>query len=192
MTKVSPPDPNRHLARAAATVSAGNIGAMPIPEFIVDLRTRIGHDLLWLPSVTAVVLNDDREVLLVRRSDNHQWTLVTGCLEPGEQPAAGAIREVREETGIDAAAERVIGVEATPEGVCPNGDRVQWMDVAFACRAIGGQARVNDDESIDVGWFRPDALPQPLGPRQTRQLGYALEPSGVTRFVSPSPVTPQM
>lgn len=147
---------------------------MPTPEFILRLRTKIGHDLLWLPSVTAVVLDEAGRVLLVRRADNHNWTLVTGCLEPGEQPADGAVREVFEETGVTAVAERVLGVESTPPGECANGDKVQWLDVGFACRAVGGTARVNDDESVDVGWFAPDALPQALGPRQTRQLAEAL------------------
>ncbi|MBA2773338.1 MAG: DNA mismatch repair protein MutT, partial [Nocardioidaceae bacterium] len=39
---------------------------MPIPDFIVRLRQKVGHDLLWLPGVTAVVLRGE-EVLLVRR-----------------------------------------------------------------------------------------------------------------------------
>jgi hypothetical protein len=60
---------------------------MPTPQFILDLRARVGHDALWLPGVTAVVLDSNRRVLLVRRADNDLWTLVTGCLDPGEQPA---------------------------------------------------------------------------------------------------------
>lgn len=56
---------------------------MPIPEFIVRLRHKIGHDPLWLPGTTAVVLDGDR-VLLVRRSDNGAWGPVTGVVDPGE------------------------------------------------------------------------------------------------------------
>lgn len=41
------------------------------------------------------------------------------------------------------------------------------MDVAFLCRAVGGEARVNDDESVDVGWFAPQDLPV-LPPRHER------------------------
>jgi hypothetical protein len=48
----------------------------------------------------------------------------------------------------------------------PNGDECQFMDVTFRCRAVGGEARVNDDESVAVGWFALDALP----PMQDRQL----------------------
>jgi 8-oxo-dGTP pyrophosphatase MutT (NUDIX family) len=57
---------------------------MPTPEFIVELRKEIGHDLLWLPGVTGVVLDADDRVLLVRRADDGRWTLVSGVLEPGE------------------------------------------------------------------------------------------------------------
>ena len=72
---------------------------MPTPDFILRLREKIGHDLLWLPGVTAVVLDDRNRVLLGRRADNGRWTLITGILEPGEQPAVGVVREVLEETG---------------------------------------------------------------------------------------------
>lgn len=132
---------------------------MPTPQFILELRAKVGQDPLPLPAVTAVVLDDDGCVLLVRRADNHSWALVTGCLEPGEQPADGALREVAEETGVLATAERIIGVSALPLMACANGDQVYWLDVAFRCRALSAEAWVNDDESVDVGWFAPDELP---------------------------------
>jgi 8-oxo-dGTP pyrophosphatase MutT (NUDIX family) len=78
---------------------------MPIPEFIVDLRKHVGHAELWLPGVTAVIVHDDA-VLLVQRSDNGQWTPVTGILEPGEEPAVAARREALEETGVTISVDR--------------------------------------------------------------------------------------
>lgn len=57
---------------------------------------------LTLPGVTAVVLDETDRILPVRRSDSGEWTLVTGCLEPGEQPEAGVLREIEEETPIRA------------------------------------------------------------------------------------------
>ena len=77
---------------------------MPIPEFIVETRKKIGTDLMWVPSVCAVVLRDSTvdspwavpDVLLVRRADNGQWTPVTGIVDPGEEPHAAAVREVLE------------------------------------------------------------------------------------------------
>lgn len=132
---------------------------MPIPEFIVDIREKIGHDLLWLPGVTGIVVDDAERVLLVRRADDLRWTLVSGCLDPGEQPAAGIVREILEETGVTARAERVLAVDVTSHHTHPNGDRTVFMDVAFLCTVTGGAARVNDDESVDVGWFPMAELP---------------------------------
>lgn len=133
---------------------------MPIPEFIVEIRKKIGHDLLWLPGVTGLVVDDAQRVLLVRRADNLQWTLITGCLDPGEQPAVGLVREILEETGVTAHAERVLAVDVTGEFAHPNGDLTAFLDVAFLCTPRGGSARVNDDESVDVGWFPITELPQ--------------------------------
>jgi ADP-ribose pyrophosphatase YjhB (NUDIX family) len=159
---------------------------MATPDFILRIRERIGHDLLWLPGVTGVVLDADDRVLLVRRSDDGRWTLVTGVLDPGEQPAVGLVREIYEETGVEAEVERLIGVEATEPSAYPNGDRVQYLDLAFRCRALGGEARVNDDESTEVGWFALDALPA-LSPLQARCLTDALRPDLAPRFVTPQP-----
>lgn len=133
---------------------------MGTPDFIREIRSTAGHQLLFLPGVSAIVFDDDGRVLLGRRADTGNWSIIGGIPEPGEQPAATAEREVYEETAVRCEAERVVLVQALPEPVTyPNGDRCQYMDIAMRCRAIGGEARVNDDESLEVGWFPVDALP---------------------------------
>jgi ADP-ribose pyrophosphatase YjhB (NUDIX family) len=149
---------------------------MPVPGFILQLREKIGHDLLWLPGTVAVVLDDAGRVLLNRRSDNGRWALIGGFLEPGEQPEDGALREVLEETGVEAKIERLVSIEAWPPAVCPNGDKVQCLAITYLCRAVGGEARVNDDESTEVGWFALDDLPA-LSAAHTRCLTTALSPA---------------
>ena len=156
---------------------------MPTPQFVLDLRAKVGQEPLPLPSVTAVVLDDNGRVLVVRRADSGRWALVTGCLEPGEQPAAGALREVEEETGVLASAERLVSVTALPLSACANGDLVHWLDVTFRCQATGGEARVNDDESVDVGWFSLADLPD-LPPRHLACIRDALSPGPEARFES--------
>ncbi|MFD5455543.1 NUDIX hydrolase [Streptomyces olivaceus] len=132
---------------------------MATPDFIRDLRVTAGHQLLWLPGVTAVVFDDEGRVLLGRRSDNGRWSLIGGITEPGEQPAACAMREVEEETAVRCVVERLVLVQALDPVTYDNGDVCQFMDITFRCRAVGGEARVNDDESLEVGWFAVDALP---------------------------------
>lgn len=156
---------------------------MATPEFILRLREKIGHDPLWLPGTTAVVLDDADRVLLVRRSDDGRWTLVTGCLDPGEEPAVGIVREVLEETAVVAVAERLVSVETDPPFVYPNGDHVQFVTLTFRCRAVGGEARVNDEESSEVGWFPVDDLP-PLPERHLTYVRRALEDTKETWFAT--------
>ncbi|MEU0743382.1 NUDIX domain-containing protein [Streptomyces sp. NPDC006134] len=132
---------------------------MATPDFIRELRASAGHQLLWLPGVTALVFDDQDRVLLNRRSDTRRWSVVGGIPEPGEQPAACAVREVYEETAVRCVAERVVLVQALDPVTYDNGDVCQYMDITFRCRAVGGEARVNDDESLEVGWFAVDALP---------------------------------
>ncbi|BAC69131.1 NUDIX hydrolase [Streptomyces avermitilis] len=133
---------------------------MATPDFIRTIRASAGHQLLWLPGVTAIVLDDDGRVLLGRRSDTRTWSVIGGIPDPGEQPAACAVREVYEETAVRCVVERVVLVQALEPVTYDNGDTCQYMDITFRCRAVGGEARVNDDESLEVGWFPLDALPE--------------------------------
>ena len=132
---------------------------MATPDFIRTLRASAGQQLLWLPGVTAIVFDDEGRVLLGRRTDTRKWSVIGGIPDPGEQPAACAVREVFEETAVHCVAERIVLVQALEPVTYPNGDTCQYMDVTIRCRAVGGEARVNDDESLEVGWFAPDALP---------------------------------
>ncbi|MCQ4208285.1 MULTISPECIES: NUDIX hydrolase [Streptomyces] len=154
---------------------------MTTPDYIRDIRATAGHQLLYLPGVTAVVFDDEGRVLLGRRADTGKWAVPAGIAEPGEQPADVATREVFEETGIECVAERVVLVQAFKKPVTyPNGDQCQFMDITFRCRATGGEARVNDDESLEVAWFPLDALP-PLSEHGTLRIKQA-QSEGPTWF----------
>ncbi|PSK99559.1 ADP-ribose pyrophosphatase YjhB (NUDIX family) [Murinocardiopsis flavida] len=156
---------------------------MPTPDFIRRLRAHIGQDLLWLIGVTAVVVDAERRVLLHRRADDGAWSTPGGIVEPGEQPAAALVREVEEETGVLVVCERIGGVSSEEPFTYANGDRVQFMDIAFRCRPVGGEARVDGDESLDVGWFPLDGLP-PLSGTVLRRIRCAFA-EGAAWFAAP-------
>jgi len=153
---------------------------VPIPEFVVDLRAKIGHDLLWLPAVTAVVRRG-ADVLLVQRSDSRRWTPVTGVLDPGEEPAEGALREVLEETGVEARVDRVVAVSGANWVTHANDDQAVYLDVTFACTWLSGAAHVADDESVDVRWWPADALPD-MDPTLRERIDAALSDEVAARF----------
>lgn len=147
---------------------------MPTPAFIVALRKKIGHDLLLLPGVSGVVFNDAGHVLLVRAVATGRWMPIGGCVEPGEEPADCIVREIREETGVTAVPERIVSVDALGHVVYPNGDECRFLTTTFRCRAISGTAHVADEESHDVRYFAPDALPADLAPHHRRRIDQAL------------------
>lgn len=132
--------------------------AMPIPDFVVELRRHVGRLPLWLPGVTAVVVRDG-QLLMVKRSDNGAWTPVTGIVEPGENPADTAVREVLEESGVHAVPRRLAWVHVTRPVVHANGDHAQYLDHTFRMDWVTGEPFAADDESVDAGWFALDALP---------------------------------
>jgi 8-oxo-dGTP pyrophosphatase MutT (NUDIX family) len=162
---VDPPSATayRRLARddrhVGERMARDRVAAMPIPDFVAKLRAHVGHDLLWLSSATAVVLDERDRVLLAQRSDTGTWALPGGIIDPAEQAADAVIREVFEETGVIAVPDRLVEVGVSPRFAYPNGDEVQYLDLIFSCRAVGGEARVNDGESLDVGWYPPDSMP---------------------------------
>ncbi len=135
---------------------------MPTPDFVLSLRSRIGTDPLWLTGVTAVVTRGsgaDQELLVVRRADNGAFTPVTGIVDPGEEPAVAAEREVLEEADVVAVAERLAWVQVLPEMTYPNGDRAQYLDLVFACRYVSGAPNPADGENTEAFWARLDDLP---------------------------------
>lgn len=153
------PGPRASRPRVRLLVSGRYRQRMSTPEFIRALRANVGHQLLFLPGVSGVVFDDRERVLLVRRADTGGWSVIGGIAEPGEQPATAIVREVYEETAVRCSAERVVLVQTLEPVTYANNDVCQFVDITFQCRAVSGQARVNDAESTEVGWFAPDALP---------------------------------
>ena len=98
-------------------------------------------------TVTAFVPDGAGRVLLVK-PNGRGWELPGGRVEPGEDVARAAVREVAEETGCEVEAEAVLGID------CRVSDPEMLM-VRFRCRYVGGEPRPSD-ETPEVGWFSYD------------------------------------
>lgn len=148
---------------------------MPIPEFVQELRAVAGHHKLWLTTSNAVVFRLERghdasaaQVLMVLHKERKAWSLPGGICDIGEHPAATAVRECAEETGITPIPIRLAAVTVSPSVTYSNGDHAQYTELWYQC-AIGSSdentiPQIADDESDAVMWCKLTALPSPLSP----------------------------
>jgi 8-oxo-dGTP pyrophosphatase MutT (NUDIX family) len=155
---------------------------MPTPDFVLALREKIGRAPLWLSGITAVVTRENGDLLIVRRSDTGAWTPVTGIIDPGEEPAAAAAREVLEEADIVATAVRLAWVHTIPMVTYPNGDRSQYLDLTFRMRYESGDPHPADGENTDARWCAPAQLP-PMSDDMAARIRHALSNETAAAFV---------
>jgi ADP-ribose pyrophosphatase YjhB (NUDIX family) len=110
-------------------------------------------------AVGAVVGNDKGEILLVQRGDSGVWLYPTGWADVGYSAAEVAVKEVREETGIDVEVVRLIMVL---DGLRIGITQIPLYSLVFQLRPIGGELRPHPLECQQVGWFAESKLPSPL------------------------------
>lgn len=121
-----------------------------------------------IPGTAVVVLNDSRtDIVLHLRDDWPMWSLPGGRPEFGESISQTVVRETREETGLDVAIQRLIGIYSDPDQWIfsyPDGNVSHAFAAAFECVVVSGTLMPNGDDSLDVKWFPLDALPGNLMP----------------------------
>ncbi|OKL46286.1 ADP-ribose pyrophosphatase [Boudabousia liubingyangii] len=181
---------------------------MATPDFVLELRKHVGHARLWMPGITAVILRPHQlpadqalptelpegpldptqwDVLVVRRSDNGNWTPVTGIVDPGEEPAVAGIREALEETGINVIPQRLLSTQVVGPVIYANGDDTIYLDLAFSMLVAESSRNTKpwpaDGENTECAFVRADQLP-PMNERFTEIVRQALENQPSARFHS--------
>jgi ADP-ribose pyrophosphatase YjhB (NUDIX family) len=141
-------------------------------EALEPLRDTIFARSSPLVAGTAAVIDDHGKILLMRRSDNRLWNMPGGILEVGETPATGVVREALEETGVRCEAIALVGIY----------DNRRWESAVaqhiykftFLCRPLDGGQVVETPshaiETLEIGWFAEDALPDDLFTGHVRRV----------------------
>jgi ADP-ribose pyrophosphatase YjhB (NUDIX family) len=131
-----------------------------------------------VPSVNVAVTNDAGELLLIRRSDNDNWALPGGGVDIGESLAQAAVRETREESGIECQVTGLSGIYTDPQHVIlytSNGEVRQEFSIVLTARDTGGRLMVSS-ETTEVRWVKPGDLVGYQMDRSMRQrVGHVLE-----------------
>lgn len=123
----------------------------------------------------AVIFDDQRRALISRRVDNGYYNLPGGGVDPDESVTEGLVREIREETGLEAEAGRLIGVYSKPQK--------HEIVLVFEAHIVSGSPQPSD-EADDHRWVARDELDQvQLLPKHRERLedAYRDEPQAVIK-----------
>lgn len=133
----------------------------------VDAQTRVKA------GVGVVVIDDRGRILLERRRDNGMWGLPGGAIEPGESVSDTALREIKEETGLNIRITGLLGVYSEPAGrivTYPDkGDVAHLVDIALTAEIASGELTLSS-ESLDLQFFSPHSLPAEIVPPALKPL----------------------
>ena len=146
---------------------------MGISPHVARLRAAVGHELLVLPSATVLPVDADGRLLLAWPAGTSDgWGTIGGAVDPGESPAQAAVREAREELGVEVRLGRLVDALGGPdfEVTYSNGDRVAYVASVYEATITSGDPAPTDGELSAVKWFTRDELPTLQLRRITRAI----------------------
>ncbi len=131
--------------------------------YIKNLRDKVGHDTVIINFSAACIVDEHGRILLQKRGDDGncgKWGLPGGAWEIGESAEDAAIREAKEETGLDIEIVGLIGIYSKYFADYPNGDRSQTSVCLFECRPKSSELSVDGTETLDLQYFDKENLPE--------------------------------
>jgi len=105
----------------------------------------------------SIITDEDGRILLVKRCDCGKWGIPGGLMEFGETLEQTAVREAKEETGLDIAVDALVGVYS---GFFSRSTGNQPITAAFIAHITGGSLYCDHIETDELAWFREEDLPE--------------------------------
>src|SRR5688572_4809310 len=135
---------------------------MPLSGHLQQLRKKVGHDLLVLPSAAVALYDEHGRVLMGLHSDRRVWVLPGGLVEPEEVPADAAVREAWEETGLVVELTGILGVYGGKELRVDyaNGDSASYVGTIFRGRVIAGELHADGQEILHLRYLSREDVQQ--------------------------------
>ena len=127
-------------------------------DYIHELRKEIGHRKIILNCAGALIVRDGK-ILFQRRADNGRWGLIGGLLEMNETYEQAALREIREETGLEVKLTGFLGIFHNHDMVWANGDAAHVISAMYTAEIVSGEPRI-DEESFELRFFGKDEVPE--------------------------------
>lgn len=119
-------------------------------------------------SAGGIVFNDRSQVLLTKHSQNHHWSFPKGLIDPGQTPKEAAVREVKEEGGVEAKILDKVGYSKYVYN--HKGEKIFKIVTYFLMKYISGDPKDHDWEMEEAGWYEPDTALKQLTFSQDKEL----------------------
>lgn len=129
-------------------------------DYIKWIRGKVGHEKIIIVYAGGCIFNKNGEVLLQKRADCNKWGFPGGAIELGETPEMAAIREVKEETGLDVEVDNLIGIYTDSDVICANGDKVHSICIGYEMSIVGGELICDENETLELKYFSLDNMPE--------------------------------
>ena len=143
-------------------------------SYISDMRKYVGHAPIMAVAAMGILYNEEKGLLLEKRTDTGEWCTPGGAIELGEALEDALKREIKEETNLDFTNPKLFDIKANVHMAYPNGDEVYFTDVVYVINDFYGEIKP-DGESTELRFFDINNLPDNIMPTQ---IGY------IKKFVS--------
>ena len=130
-------------------------------SYLGQLRAAVGNRMLITPGASAVIQDDNGQILLIQRSDNLEWAIPGGSMELGYSVYDTLVREVREETGLEVISATLFAIYSEPRFVFTNafGGEHQPIHFAFRVDEWKGSLVTEPGECVDARFWAANQMP---------------------------------